>query len=377
MYIQQLLFNKLKEILPTNHKAIVILGPRRCGKTTLIENFLKTQTNYLLTNGEDISTQSALSCQSIEKLKSYIGNHQWLIVDEAQKIPNIGLNLKLVVDHIPNVQVIATGSSAFDLANQVGEPLTGRKITFTMYPLSQLELTAIEDRIQTHANLENRLLFGSYPEIILQNDNQRRQLYLRELVSSYLYKDILMLEGIKKSHKILQLLQLLAYQIGREVSMTELGTQLSLHKATVEKYLDLLEKTFVLIRVMGFNRNLRKEIAKKPRYYFYDVGIRNAIINQFNPLAIRNDVGMLWENYLIAERLKKQSYQQIISNNYFWRTYGQQEVDWIEERDGRLYGYEIKWNTKTKIKPPKDWLGSYPQASFQVVHPENYLEFIT
>lgn len=376
MYIHQVLLDIFNRILPAQNKAVILLGPRRCGKTTLLHKFLEDKSNYLLVDGEDINVQNFLSSQSIEKLKSFIGEHNWLVIDEAQNIPNIGINLKLIVDHLPNVQVIATGSSAFDLANHTGEPLTGRKITFNLYPLAQMELMSLENRIQTNANLENRLIFGSYPEIILQSDNNKKQQYLRELNAAYLYKDILALDGLKKSQKIVQLLQLIAHQIGKEVSMTELGAQLGLHKATIEKYLDLLEKTFVLIGVSGFSRNLRKEIAKKSRYYFYDLGVRNAIINQFNPLAFRNDVGELWENYIILERLKKQSYQQLIANNYFWRTYDQQEIDWVEEREGKLFGYEIKWNNKSKSKPPKQWISTYPEANYTLINPDNYLEFI-
>jgi predicted AAA+ superfamily ATPase len=376
MYIHQYLLDVFKANIPTDHKAVIVFGPRRCGKTTLIKKFLADKSDYLLVDGEDINVQNFLSSQSVEKLAAFIGKNKLLVIDEAQKIPNIGVNLKLIIDHILNVQIIATGSSAFDLGNQIGEPLTGRKITFNMYPLSQLELMSIENRAQVAANLENRLVFGSYPEVILQNDNQQRQIYLRELISAYLYKDILVLEGIKKSNKIIQLLQLLAHQIGKEVSMTELGAQLGLNKATVDKYLDLLEKTFVIFRLTGLSRNLRKEIVKKPRYYFYDLGVRNAIINQFNPLMLRNDVGELWENYVIIERLKKQAYQQILSNNYFWRTYDQQEIDWIEEREGKLFGYEIKWNPKTKVKPPKDFIHTYSNAIFEVINQDNYLDFI-
>jgi uncharacterized protein len=381
MYIHQTLLDIFKKTIPVNQKVAVIFGPRRCGKTTLLNAFLQDKTNYLLVNGEDINTQSFLSSQSIEKLAAFVGDHSWLVIDEAQAIPNIGLNLKLIVDHLPHIQVIATGSSAFDLANHLGEPLTGRMLTFAMFPLAQMELMLMENRAQTAANLESRLIFGSYPEVVLQNSDQQRQLYLRELISAYLYKDILILEGIKKSQKIVQLLQLLAYQIGHEVSTSELGGQLGINKATVDRYLDLLEKTFVIMRIGGFSRNLRKEISKKPRYYFYDLGVRNALINQFNPLNLRNgvDVGALWENYIVMERLKKQSYRQIISNNYFWRTYDQQEIDWVEEREGKLMGYEIKWNPQIKTKSPKDWLATYAAAgaSYQVVHPENYLEFIT
>lgn len=355
---------------------MVIYGPRRIGKTTLLSHLLARKHNYLQVNGEDIDIQHYLSSQSIPKLKSFIGEHTLLVIDEAQRIPNIGLNLKLIVDHCSGVAVIATGSSAFDLAHQLGEPLTGRKLTFKMYPLSQIELQQLENPAQTSAHLEERLIFGSYPEVILLKDTNKKKEYLRELIASYLYKDILEIDGVRKAKQITQILQLLAFQIGKEVSINELGQQVGLNKGTVERYLDLLEKCFVVVNVQGFSRNLRKEITKRSRYYFYDIGVRNAIVNQFNLLKMRNDVGELWENYIVMERLKKQEYQKIHSNNYFWRTYTQQEIDWVEERDGKLYGYEIKWQN-TKVKQPPEWRSNYSNAEFAVIHQANYLDFIT
>ena len=375
MYIHQYLLDILLKIKDRN-KVLIIYGPRQVGKTTLLTKLLEQKKNYLLVDGEDIDVQYYLSSQSIATLKSFIGDHKLLAIDEAQKIPKIGLNLKLIADHCPNVKVIVTGSSAFDLAQHLGEPLTGRKISFKMFPLSQTEIGRLENLAQTRAHLESRLIYGSYPEIILAKDDNKKKIYLRELVSSYLYKDILEIEGIRKSKKIIQLLQLLAFQIGKEVSLTELGQQLGLNKATVERYLDLLEKTFVLINVQGFSRNLRKEISKKSRYYFYDVGVRNAIVNQFNPISMRNDIGQIWENYVLMERLKKQEYQNIIANNYFWRTYSQQEIDWVEEREGNLYGYEIKWKP-VKVKAPSDWQKTYKNSYFEIINRDNYLKFIT
>lgn len=375
MYIPQRQLKNLKKLLSPN-KVIVIYGPRRCGKTTLVKNFLnQTKLKSLFVSGEDITIQSYLASKSIEKLKSFVGKHKLLVVDEAQKIKEIGLNLKLIVDHIEGIKVIATGSSAFDLAQNIGEPLTGRKYTLKLFPLSQLEINKIENKFQTEANLESRLIYGSYPEIVIMNDNHERERYLKEIISSYLYKDILELEGLKHSDKIARLLQLLAFQIGNEVSYNELGTQLGISKNTVEKYLDLLEKAFVIYKLTGFNRNLRKEISKNPRYCFYDNGIRNALVNNFNPLPIRNDVGMLWENYIITERIKKQEYLQKFSNNYFWRTYGGQEIDFVEEMKGKLYGYEIKWSVK-KSKKPVDWLKGYKEAKYSVINQENYMSFV-
>lgn len=376
MYIHPYLFDLIQKKNYKN-KVLVIYGPRRIGKTTLLAKLLEEEEeDYLLMNGEDIETQRLLSSQSIEKLKALVGNYSLLAIDEAQKVPHIGLNLKLIVDHCPNIRVIATGSSSFDLANNLGEPLTGRKITFHMYPLSQLELSQIENPIQTQAKLEERLIYGSYPEVILTPSMDEKKEYLRELVSSYLYKDLLQIEGLKKSSVLVQILQMLAFQVGKEVSHQEIGQQVGLNKITIGRYLDLLEKAFILINIRGFSRNLRKEITKKSRYYFYDVGVRNALINQFNPIHLRNDIGEIWENYIVVERLKAQEYKRIHSNNYFWRTYNQQEIDWVEEREGKLFGYEIKWQNKNS-KPPSDWKTTYPESTFSVIHSENYLDFIT
>lgn len=376
MYIFQKQLENVKKRLSAN-KVVVLYGPRRCGKTTLINKLLEgIKEKYLFVNGEDITTQKYLSSQSIEQLKSFVGNNKLLVIDEAQKIKGIGINLKLIVDHIEGIEVVATGSSSFDLAKHVGEPLTGRKFTLKQYPLSQLEIMGIENPIETEANLESRLIYGSYPEIVVAGDNSEKETYLREIVSSYLYKDILELEGLRHSDKIVRLLQLLAFQIGHEVSFSELGGQVGISKNTVEKYLDLLEKSFVIFSLKGFSRNLRKEISKNPRYYFYDNGIRNALINNFNSLDIRDDLGGLWENYIITERIKKQEYLGMFANNYFWRTYDQKEIDFIEEKKGILYGYEIKWGPK-KTKIPNLWRESYKNAGYEVINRSNYLQFIT
>lgn len=375
IYIPQRQHENLSRLLSPN-KVIVIYGPRRCGKTTLLNKFLEgISEKYLFVSGEDLTVQNYLSSQSIQKLREFVGGNELIVIDEAQRTENIGINLKLIVDHIKNIKVIATGSSSFDLARDVGEPLTGRKFVLKLFPLAQMEISIIEQRFETDANLDARLIYGSYPEIVITNDNKQRELYLREIISSYLYKDILELEGIRHSNKLIRLLQLLAFQIGKEVSYNELGTQLGMSKNTVERYLDLLEKVFVVYKLSGFSRNLRKEVSKNHRYYFYDNGIRNAIIGNLNPLEMRDDTGTLWENYIIMERIKKQEYLQVVANNYFWRTYDQKEIDLIEEREGRLYGYEIKWK-KTKARPPKDWLATYKNATYEVITRENYLEFI-
>jgi predicted AAA+ superfamily ATPase len=375
MYIRQKQLDNLRQFLSPG-KVVVLYGARRTGKTTLVEEFLKeVKEPFLFVSGDDIIVQEFLSSRSVEKLKAFVGASRLLIVDEAQRIRDIGLNLKMIVDHIAGIRVVATGSSSFDLARSIGEPLTGRKYTLRLYPLAQFEIGQTENPAQTVANLESRLVYGSYPEIVLLADNLRREQYLREIVSSYLYKDILELDSVRHSAKVSRLLQLIAFQIGKEVSCTELGGQLGMSKNTVERYLDLLEKAFVVFRLQGFSRNLRKEITKNCRYYFLDVGIRNALINNFNPLSLRDDVGSLWENYLVMERLKKQEYLGLTANNYFWRTYTQQEIDFVEEREGQLNGFEMKWG-KGRNRPPQEWAAAYPEAGWRVINRDNYLEFI-
>lgn len=357
-------------------KVVLLLGPRQVGKTTMLKDILaKEPAPFLFVSGEDRATQAWLGSQSIETLRQNIGKHQLLVVDEAQHVPHIGLNLKLVVDHLPHMRVLATGSSSFDLSNQTGEPLVGRKWEFELYPISQLELAATEAPFQTEELLSQRLIYGSYPEIITTVGLSDKRELLNNIVNGYLYKDLLMFEDIRKSKKIVEILSLLAFQIGNLVSVYEISQAIGMNTRTVEKYLDLLEKVFVIKRLGGYSRNLRKEISKGSKYYFWDNGIRNAIINNFNELTLRNDIGALWENYLITERLKKQRYTKIFSNNYFWRTYDQKEVDFVEERDGRLYGFEFKWS-KAIPKPPTLWLETYPEASFEAIHPGNYLPFI-
>lgn len=378
VYIPQKQLENLEKLLCPN-KVIIIYGARRVGKTTLLHKFLEeqkeSQEKILFVNGDDIIVRQFLESQSINKLKEFVGNNTLLIIDEAQYISQVGLNLKLIIDHIRDIKVIATGSSSFELAKDIGEPLTGRKYTLKLFPLAQMEIAQIENRHETQANLESRIIYGSYPEIVIMNNNQKRKEYLKELVSSYLFKDILALEGIRHSKKLLNLLQLIAFQIGKEVSHNELGKQLGMSKNTVERYLDLLQKVFVIFKRSGFSRNIRKEITKSPRYYFYDNGIRNALIANFNPLNLRNDIGQLWENYIAVELLKKQEYRRIQANNYFWRTYDKKEIDLIEERDGKLFAYEIKWQTK-KLKPPKEWKENYSNSEFNVINNENYLDFI-
>lgn len=358
-------------------KVLVIYGPRQVGKTTLIKTFLKKfDGRYYFGSGEDLTLREIMESESIERIKNAFSGYNLIVIDEAQKIHNIGLGLKMLVDHLPKIPVIASGSSSFELSTKIGEPLTGRQRQITMFPVAALEITEMFGPMRTMEMKDQFLVYGSYPEILVEfNDADRRELLI-SLRDSYLFKDILELENIKNSRKLSDLLKLIAFQVGREVSLNELSNSLGIAKQTVARYLDLLEKTFIIKQVRGFSRNLRKEVTKTCRYYFWDNGIRNAIINNFNNLGTRDDIGMLWENYLFIERLKKQTYHRIFADNYFWRTYDRQEIDLVEERDGRLFGFEFKWGDK-KVRPPRLWLDTYDNAEFMVINQENYLSFIT
>jgi hypothetical protein len=358
------------------NKALLILGPRQSGKTTLLNDFLeKTKLKFKLDSGDNIRTQEILSSQDFDKVLEYARGYELIAIDEAQRIRNIGLGLKILIDHIPGIHIIATGSSSFELAGQVGEPLTGRKITLTLYPLAQMELAKLFNTSELKAKLEEFLVFGSYPEVVTADDKNEKKRLLNELVDFYLLRDILQLERVKSAKVLLDLLRLLAFQVGREVSWSELGSRLGIDTKTVARYLDLFEKGFVIYNLRGFSRNLRKEISKKSKYYFLDNGVRNAVISNFNPLELRDDGGMLWENFLITERLKKQAYRGPHANNYFWRTWDQKEVDFIEEREGRLFGYEFKWGSR-KTPAPREWLETYAGSEFTVINRENYLDFV-
>ena len=364
----------LKKLQP--NRVVILYGARRVGKTMLVKEILANVNEPILRlNGDDINVHDKLSIRSIENYKQILGTCKLLYIDEAQKIPEIGLKLKLMIDEIEGLRIIISGSSSFDIHKNDGEPLTGRKYTFTLYTLSENEYTQIENNINKMDKVRERLVFGNYPELLHLPDRQDKVDYLNEMISSYLLKDILVYEHIKNSQKIFNLLRLIAFQIGGEVSLQELGIQLGISKNTVEKYLDLLSKVFILHKVEGFSRNLRKEITKNSRWYFLDNGIRNAVIANFNPLHARNDIGALWENYMISERLKYQEYRRISSNNYFWRTYEQQEIDWVEERDGSLFGYEFKWKEE-KVKIPTQWKSAYPDASFELININNFSEWL-
>ncbi|OGC07508.1 hypothetical protein A3H38_01725 [candidate division WOR-1 bacterium RIFCSPLOWO2_02_FULL_46_20] len=356
-------------------KVIIIYGSRQVGKTTLVKQILENYSgNSLYLNCEILSVNQAISRPEPSALKSYFGDNKLIVLDEAQKVADVGRVLKVLVDTYPDIQVIATGSSSFDLANSTTEPLTGRVNRYTLFPLSFQEISADSGRLGAEAGLDRLLILGSYPEVFLLPENPAKQ-RLNEIASDYLYKDILNFENIKKSKVIVNLLQLLALQLGNEVSGQELARHLGISRPTVQKYLDLLEKAFVIFTLRAFSRNLRKEISKSIKIYFYDLGIRNSLIQNYNPLAIRSDVGSLWENFLIMERLKKCQYEQLLANRYFWRTYDQKEVDYIEERQGQLFAYEFKWG-QSRASAPKELLNAYPKTDFLCVNRENFLSFI-
>ena len=370
-------YDNLSSYLKPN-KVLFIFGSRQAGKTTLLKKFLsenKDKFRYKLDSGDDINLQAVLGSSDFKKIIEYAKGYDLIAIDEAQRIKGIGQGLKIMVDQVPNLKAIVTGSSSFELAGQIGEPLTGRKITLALYPLSQIEMGNIYNDYELKSRLDDYLIYGAYPEVLTNEFINDKKRILEELVGSYLLKDILELEKVKSSKLLLDLLRLLAFQIGSEVSLSELGKQLGIEGKTVARYLDLFEKSFVIINIRGFSRNLRKEITKKSKYYFLDNGIRNAIIANFNPLEIRDDIGKLWENFLVVERIKKQSYHQIYSNNYFWRTWNQKEIDWVEERDGKLFGYEFKWKSKP-LKAAAAWTENYPDASLEIIDKENYLEFV-
>lgn len=369
---------KLKKLIEPN-KVIAIFGPRRSGKTTLVKEYLKTTPyRYRFDSGDNIAIHEALGSRRLDILKEYVGNNELIVIDEAHLIPNIGINLKIMVDHIPDIRIIITGSSSFDLANQIGEPLVGRKFTYLLYPISFLELKPLMPYFDLDELTEKVLVYGSYPEVMSKTSKDDRIQTLSEITNSYLFKDILIFEGLKNSALLLNLLRLLAFQIGSEVSLSELGSSLGIDRKTVARYINLLEQTYIIAPLYPYFINRRKSVVKKNKYYFLDLGVRNTIIGNFNSISQRDDIGALWENFLVIERLKKQAYKPIYANNYFWRTWEQKEVDWIEMREGKLFGYEFKWNPKTKSKNKDAWLKAYPkEAVFEVINRNNYTNFIT
>ncbi|HRE40358.1 MAG TPA: ATP-binding protein [Ignavibacteria bacterium] len=368
-----------KYIIPQidSNKAILILGARRVGKTFLLNQISNSiDKDFIRLIGEEFTVMDLFRIENIQSIRNLIGEKKLLIIDEAQKINNIGNIIKLLLDTNDKLTVILTGSSSFDLSNKFGEPLTGRKYSLILYPFSQKEINEKQSILETQAQLEERLIFGSYPEILNINEIDNIKKYLNELINDYLLKDILNYENIRNSQKIFNILKFISYQVGSNVSLEEISKKVQISRNTVEKYIDILCKVFILYKLSGFSRNLRSEISKTSKYYFIDNGIRNAIISNFNFTENRDDIGKLWENYIISERLKYLNNNNIFSNNYYWKNYDKQEIDWIEERDGKLFAYEIKWKDNY-YKFPKSFTENYPESETKLINNSNYLEFIT
>jgi len=356
-------------------KAIIVTGPRQVGKTTLLENLREeTQLKGLWLNCDEPDIRLLLENSTSTQLKALIGDYKLVYIDEAQRVKNIGLTLKLLVDNLKDVQVIATGSSALELANESNEPLTGRKWEYNLYPLSVREMVNYTSKLEEGRLLEQRLIYGLYPDIVIHSANAQKA--LMALANDYLYKDLLSIESIRKPVLLEKILISLAFQIGSEVSFSELAQNVGADPKTVEQYITLLEKCFIVFQVGAFSRNLRNEIKKSRKIYFCDNGIRNAVIKNFNPVALRQDIGELWENFLMSERRKSNNYNKHFVNTYFWRTHSQQEIDLIEESEGILHAKEFKWNDKRKVKFPESFSKAYPESVFEVINKSNYLDFL-
>ena len=356
-------------------KAIILVGSRQTGKTTLLNLIAEKQSqSVLFWNCDEPETRDFLTNTNISELRLAIGDHTIIIIDEAQNVDNIGLTLKLIIDNFKDIQILATGSSSFDLRNRLNEPLTGRKWEYQLFPISSAELIASKGLLEEKRLLESRLIYGSYPDIIMQQKDAKE--LLLNLAGSYLYKDILSLEDVRKPVILDKLFVALALQIGSEVSYNELAKTVQADSKTVEKYIELLERCYVVFRLHAFSRNLRNELKKSRKIYFYDTGIRNAILQNFAPISLRQDIGALWENFFIAERIKRNHYSQHYARIYFWRTIQQQEIDFIEESDGQITAFEIKWNENKKVKFPTSFTSAYSIKDTFVVTPNNYLEYL-
>lgn len=377
--MEDTMINRLlqQQILSLLHKgiAIVIMGARQVGKSTLMQQVLNGRDDVLWLNGDEPDTQSVFEQLTSSRARAIIGNKQIIVIDEAQRISNIGLKLKLITDQIPQVQLIATGSSSFSLASQINEPLTGRKREFRMFPLSFMEMVNHTSLIEEQRLIAHRMVYGYYPEVV--NNSGDEKIVLKELSDSYLYRDILSLDKVTKSDKLISLLRALALQIGSQVSYNELANLVGIDAKTVERYIDILEKTYIIFRLGSFARNLRNELKFSRKIYFWDLGIRNAILGSFSPIENRTDTGALWENFAIVERLKRNAYQMSFAQSYFWRTKQQKEIDYIEEEDGQISAFEFKWNdNKQNTKCPESFVQSYPNAQWQVITPNTLYEWV-
>ena len=364
----------IKSLIGSN-KAIILMGARQVGKSTLLHSLLDGDESVLWLNGDDDDVRDMFRIISSTRLKAIVGNRKTVVIDEAQRIEDIGLRLKLITDQLPGVQVIATGSSSFELSSKVNEPLTGRKRELKLFPLSFRELVSHTSFLEEHRMIPHRLIYGYYPEVVCSPSNEK--VVLKELTDSYLYRDLLSFDTLRKPDVIVRLLKALSLQIGSQVSYNELASLLGLTSKTVEKYLDILEKSYIIFRLGSFSRNMRNELKLSRKIYFWDLGIRNAVIGNMAPLENRNDTGALWENFLIAERMKDNSYSNSFAQSYFWRTKDQSEIDYLEEEVGNLNAYEFKWNpAKSKTKCPASFAAAYPSSTYKVITPDNIEEFI-
>jgi hypothetical protein len=374
--IPRLLQTRISQQLQDGGKVVVVYGARQVGKTTLVRQVLADLPyRTLAINADELRYADVLSSRDLRRLRELVEGYELLFLDEAQRIPEIGVNLKLLVDHLPQLRIIVTGSSSLDLASKIQEPLTGRAWIHMLYPIAMSELARQHNGFELNEMLEERLVLGSYPEIFAIPGSAARREYLQNLAASYLYKDVLEIGGVRHSNKLRNLVRLLAFQIGREVSLTELGGQLQMSKDTVASYIDLLEQSFVVFRLGGFSRNLRKEVTRQDKIYFWDLGVRNVAINNLRPLVERNDVGALWENFVIAERRKWLHYHQTLAGLYFWRTYTGAEIDIIEDRGGELFAYECKWNASRGRMPESFW-AAYPNTPYTVISRQQYLKYL-
>ena len=366
----------IAEQMRLDNRIIIIYGPRQVGKTTLARLIIeKFEGKILQINADDVDYADVLSSRSLNKMRQLIDGYDLVFIDEAQQIPDIGINLKILYDSLPHLKIIVTGSSSFDLANKIQEPLTGRSWIFQLMPISVSELNLQYNRFELNNMLEDSQIFGNYPALLNIENRELKVNYLQEIVRSYLFKDVLTIGSIKYPPKLRDLVRLLAFQIGSTVSLNELANTLQIARDTVQNYIDLLEKTFVIFRLSGYSRNLRKEIVRQDKIFFYDLGIRNAVIENFAPLSNRNDGGALWENYLIVERMKTQTYRRQGANRYYWRTYTGAELDYVEEREGLVKGFEFKFNQKI-ARAPQSWTETYPEAAFETINRDNYLDFL-
>lgn len=355
------------------HKAIIVIGARQVGKTTLLKTMFNDSSDILWLNADENTTREQLAKQDLESIKHIIGSYKILIIDEVQRIANAGLLLKLLVDNFKDLKVIATGSSSLDISETVFEPLTGRHINFHLYPFSMAELYAGKSPFEIEQQLPFHLVYGCYPDIC--NNSEIAETLLKNLTNQYLYKDVLIWKDIRRPELLDKLLKLLSFQVGSEVSLHELGNQLQVKSETVENYINLLEKSFVIFRLNAYSTNARKEVTKMSKIYFWDNGVRNAVIGNYSNLNLRNDIGQLWENFMISERMKMNSTMDMPIKSYFWRNYNQSEVDYVEEENGQLHAFEMKWNTRKKNIVSKAFLNMYASAKTDIIHPQNFSDF--